>query len=117
MRAIADAIFAALQTRSAFERDAMRVHLRGEAKSELAQYCSQPFACETSSICGSLGLSAMTSESPPPFQQGAFLTTRWTRVCLAKADSDDGRTALADLCNAYYEPIVAYLRGALRRGR
>lgn len=56
----------------------------------------------------------MTSESPPPFQQGAFLTTRWTRVCLAKWDSDDGRTALTDLCNAYYERIVAYLRRVLR---
>jgi RNA polymerase sigma factor (sigma-70 family) len=43
-----------------------------------------------------------------------FHTTRWTRVCLAKADSDDGRRALADLCDAYYEPVVAYLRRALR---
>jgi RNA polymerase sigma-70 factor (ECF subfamily) len=31
-------------------------------------------------------------------------------VCLAKADSEDGRRALADLCDAYYEPVVAYLR-------
>lgn len=43
-----------------------------------------------------------------------FLTTRWTRVCLAKADSDEGRTALADLCDAYYEPVVAFLRFELR---
>jgi RNA polymerase sigma-70 factor (ECF subfamily) len=33
---------------------------------------------------------------------------------MAKADSDDGRRALSDLCNAYYEPIVAYLRSVLR---
>lgn len=32
-------------------------------------------------------------------------------MCLAKADSEDGRSALADLCDAYYEPVVAYLRG------
>jgi DNA-directed RNA polymerase specialized sigma24 family protein len=42
-----------------------------------------------------------------------FHTTRWTRVCLAKADSEDGRRALADLCDAYYEPVVAYLRRVL----
>lgn len=30
-------------------------------------------------------------------------------MCRAKADSEDGRTALADLCAAYYEPVVAYL--------
>lgn len=43
-----------------------------------------------------------------------FHTTRWTRVCLAKADSEDGRRALADLCDAYYEPVVAYLGSVLR---
>lgn len=43
-----------------------------------------------------------------------FLTTRWTRVCAAKADSEDGRRALAELCEAYYEPVVAYLRGVVR---
>ena len=43
-----------------------------------------------------------------------FHTTRWTRVCLAKADSEDGRRALADLCDAYYEPVVAFLRCELR---
>ena len=32
----------------------------------------------------------------------------------AKADSDDGRTALAVLCDAYYEPVVAFLRLELR---
>ncbi|HRJ07775.1 MAG TPA: sigma-70 family RNA polymerase sigma factor [Prosthecobacter sp.] len=43
-----------------------------------------------------------------------FLTTRWTRVRLAKGDSEEGRLALADLCEAYYEPVVAYLRCVLR---
>lgn len=51
---------------------------------------------------------------PDSRHQGSFLTTRWTRVCLAKADSDDGRKALADLCDAYYEPVVAFLRCELR---
>jgi RNA polymerase sigma-70 factor (ECF subfamily) len=35
-------------------------------------------------------------------------------VCLAKANSEDGRRALADLCDAYYEPVVAYLRSVFR---
>jgi len=56
----------------------------------------------------------MRPENPPPLNPAPFRTTRWTRVCLAKADSEDGRTALADLCGAYYEPVVAYLRHALR---
>ena len=43
-----------------------------------------------------------------------FRTTRWTQVRRAKADSLEGRRALADLCNSYYEPVVAFLRCALR---
>lgn len=57
----------------------------------------------------------MTPTPPQPASYSApFLTTRWTRVCLAKANSEDGRKALADLCDAYYEPVVAYLRSVLR---
>jgi DNA-directed RNA polymerase specialized sigma24 family protein len=52
--------------------------------------------------------------TPSPPHLAPFLTTRWTRVCLAKADSEDGRRALADLCDAYYEPVVAYLKSVLR---
>ncbi len=58
----------------------------------------------------------MTTEPRPNFHAAPFHTTRWTRVCLAKADSEDGRGALADLCDAYYEPVVAYLRSVLRDG-
>lgn len=49
-----------------------------------------------------------------PMLPHAFHTTRWTRVCQAKADSADGRKALADLCDAYYEPVLAFLRCELR---
>ena len=56
----------------------------------------------------------MTSETRPIFHAAPFHTTRWTRVCLAKDESEDGRGALADLCTAYYEPVVAYLRSVLR---
>lgn len=53
----------------------------------------------------------MTFAQPHP---APFLTTRWTCVCAAKADSEDGRRALAELCDAYYEPVVAYLKSVLR---
>lgn len=39
----------------------------------------------------------------------AFLPTQWTRVLAAKADSDDGRAALSDLCAAYYAPTIVFL--------
>src|SRR5580692_9967608 len=45
---------------------------------------------------------------------GEFLTTRWTQVSRAKSDSPEGRRALAELCEAYYEPIAAFLRCELR---
>jgi DNA-directed RNA polymerase specialized sigma24 family protein len=54
----------------------------------------------------------MTTE---PRQMAApFHTTRWTRVSLAKSESEEGRRALSDLCGAYYEPVLAYLGRALR---
>ena len=53
---------------------------------------------------------------PVPRHQATFHTTRWTRVCAAKSDSEDGRKALADLCDAYYEPVLAYLRCEVRDG-
>lgn len=37
-------------------------------------------------------------------------------MCAAKSDSEDGRRALADLCDAYYEPVLAYLRCEVRDG-
>jgi DNA-directed RNA polymerase specialized sigma24 family protein len=64
----------------------------------------------------------MTAESTQPTPchplQGSpgedFRTTRWTQVRRAKADSSEGRRALAELCNVYYEPVVAFLRCELR---
>jgi DNA-directed RNA polymerase specialized sigma24 family protein len=53
---------------------------------------------------------------PPPQEApgGEFRTTRWTQVSRAKASSSEGRRALAELCNAYYEPVAAFLRCELR---
>ena len=58
---------------------------------------------------------ALPTAMPPDSRHlSSFLTTRWTRVCLAKADSEDGRKALTELCDAYHEPVVAFLRCELR---
>ncbi|SKA91849.1 RNA polymerase sigma-70 factor, ECF subfamily [Prosthecobacter debontii] len=56
----------------------------------------------------------MITDLPSHRDEALFLTTRWTRVRLAKADSAAGRLALAELCEAYYEPVLAYLRYELR---
>ena len=56
----------------------------------------------------------MTTDSQPNIPDGAFHTTRWSRVCLAKADSEDGRRALSDLCAAYYEPVLVFMRYEFR---
>ena len=40
----------------------------------------------------------------------AFHTTRWTLVRHATGHSVEGQQALSELCEAYYEPVVAFLR-------
>jgi DNA-directed RNA polymerase specialized sigma24 family protein len=72
------------------------------------------FCCTTAPSCGSLGDTAMPDEPLYPPNAASFHTTRWTRVVRAKSESEDGRRALADLCDAYYEPVVAFLRWELR---
>lgn len=52
--------------------------------------------------------------SSAPTPDGSFHTTRWTRVGRAKTPSSDGQRALAELCEAYYEPVAAFLRCELR---
>lgn len=52
--------------------------------------------------------------APHVTPDATFHTTRWTRVGAAKATSSDGRQALRELCEAYYEPVAAFLRCELR---
>jgi RNA polymerase sigma-70 factor (ECF subfamily) len=56
----------------------------------------------------------MTAEPTPPPAGGDFRPTRWTQVNRAKAGSPAGRQALAELCEAYYGPVAAFLRHELR---
>lgn len=39
-----------------------------------------------------------------------FATTHWTQVLQARGDSPEGRTALSELCEAYYTPVFAFIR-------
>lgn len=50
----------------------------------------------------------MTSARSKP--SPAFVTTRWTRVAAAKQGDTDAKTALAELCETYYQPVVTFLR-------
>ena len=42
-----------------------------------------------------------------------FAPTRWTLVLRAKGGDTSARTALSELCAAYYAPVVAFLRHRL----
>jgi DNA-directed RNA polymerase specialized sigma24 family protein len=53
----------------------------------------------------------MTPSPPAPEN---FAATRWTLVVAARGASTAARTALSELCAAYYAPVVAFLR---REGR
>ncbi len=44
----------------------------------------------------------------PP--NSAFHPTRWTLVLRTRGEGELARAALSDLCAAYYEPVVAFLR-------
>ncbi len=39
-----------------------------------------------------------------------FATTQWTQVLEARGESSNAKTALADLCVAYYPPVFAFIR-------
>jgi DNA-directed RNA polymerase specialized sigma24 family protein len=41
---------------------------------------------------------------------GGFCTTHWSVVSRAKADSPEGRRALQELCEAYYQPVETFFR-------
>ena len=40
----------------------------------------------------------------------AFHPTQWTLVLRARGDSAEAKAALSDLCEAYYAPVIAFLR-------
>ena len=40
----------------------------------------------------------------------SFARTRWTLVLRARPESAEGRSALSELCGAYYQPVFVFLR-------
>ncbi len=42
---------------------------------------------------------------------GHFAPTRWTMVLRARGGDPEGRAALSELCEAYYAPVLTFLRG------
>jgi RNA polymerase sigma factor (sigma-70 family) len=56
----------------------------------------------------------MTDQPKTPRQSSAFVTTQWTRVLQARGDSDESRAALAELCEAYYAPVFAFILREVR---
>ncbi len=56
----------------------------------------------------------MTPDSSADPSRGGFVPTRWTLVLAARGDTPEARAALSDLCAAYYEPVLRFLR---REGR
>ena len=55
----------------------------------------------------------MTTAPHTP-SDGCFLPTRWTLVLRAKGESPEAREALSALCEAYWQPVLRFLR---REGR
>jgi DNA-directed RNA polymerase specialized sigma24 family protein len=55
-----------------------------------------------------------SAHSHPALPGDSFAPTRWTVVLRARAGSDEGRAALSELCAAYYQPVLAFIR---REGR
>ncbi len=47
------------------------------------------------------------SAAPPT---APFAPTRWTLVLRARGESAEGRAALSELCEAYYQPVLRFLR-------
>jgi RNA polymerase sigma factor (sigma-70 family) len=52
----------------------------------------------------------MSIENRPSRSHNAFVTTQWTRVLQARGQSDEARAALGELCEAYYNPVLAFIR-------
>lgn len=42
-----------------------------------------------------------------------FHTTKWTRVLAAKGSSPEAKLALGELCESYYEPVMAFIEYSL----
>lgn len=51
--------------------------------------------------------------TPEP-RSARFAETRWTRVLAARGGDAEAARALSDLCDSYYEPVLAFVRHSTR---
>lgn len=56
----------------------------------------------------------MSQPTPISLYPASFLETRWTQVLRARGETAEAQAALGELCEAYYAPVLAFLR---REGR
>src|SRR3569623_2151725 len=56
------------------------------------------------------GIQYCTMAAFPSTTARHFAQTRWTLVLRANVESSEGRTALSELCEAYYRPVFVFLR-------
>jgi RNA polymerase sigma-70 factor (ECF subfamily) len=56
----------------------------------------------------------MNADAKSPRPAHAFVTTQWTRVLQARGQSDEARAALGELCEAYYNPVLVFIRAQVR---
>ncbi len=56
----------------------------------------------------------MNSSGEPTAEAAGFVATRWTVVLRARGESPAAQAALGELCQAYYAPVLAFIRSAGR---
>lgn len=49
------------------------------------------------------------NSTPAPHGNSAFAPTRWTLVLRAQGETPEAKVALAELCEAYYQPVYRFL--------
>ena len=62
-------------------------------------------------------ITTSTAEGLPlqPSARSNFAATRWTLVARSRGETPEARAALSELCDRYYEPVLAFLRRERRR--
>jgi len=50
------------------------------------------------------------SSGTPPLSAANFAPTRWTLILRARGETPAARAALSELCEAYYQPVLRFLR-------
>jgi RNA polymerase sigma-70 factor (ECF subfamily) len=55
-------------------------------------------------------MSLSTPSADPPQCPAGFIETRWTLVLQARGESPAAQSALSELCEAYYAPVLTFIR-------